>query len=65
VSLLRFGRRPSVRLAGLLYPAFVLLVIVATGNHFFFDAAVGAALTALAFVLAAAINGKYNRQRAV
>jgi hypothetical protein len=65
VSLLRFGRRPSVRLAGLLYPAFVLLVIVATGNHFFFDAAVGAALAALAFVLAAAINGKYNRQWAV
>jgi hypothetical protein len=28
--------------AAALYPAFVVLVIVATGNHFFLDAAAGA-----------------------
>src|SRR5712691_6754836 len=32
------ARRPLVRVLGALYPAFVLLVIVATGNHFLFDA---------------------------
>jgi hypothetical protein len=36
------------RVAGLVYPVFVLLVIVATGNHFFLDAAAGAAVAAAA-----------------
>jgi PAP2 superfamily len=56
VSLLRFAGRRSVRDAGLLYPPFVLLFIVATGNHFFFDAVAGAALASVAFLLAAAIG---------
>jgi PAP2 superfamily len=38
-SLLRHGRHLLVRALGALYPPFVLLVIVATGNHFFLDAA--------------------------
>jgi hypothetical protein len=37
-----------LRVAGLLYPFFVLFVIVATGNHFFFDAAAGALVAAVA-----------------
>lgn len=42
-SLLRYGRRRAVRfLIGVLYPLFVLLVVVATGNHFLFDALTGA-----------------------
>ena len=47
-SLLRYGRSHVVHLAGVLYPLFVLLVVVATGNHFFFDAATGAITVALA-----------------
>ena len=44
----RLARRRVVRAAGALYPLFVLLVIVATGNHFFLDAAAGAAVAVVA-----------------
>jgi hypothetical protein len=47
-SLLRHARSAVAHLAGALYPALVLLVVVATGNHFFFDAATGAMTVALA-----------------
>src|SRR5439155_168561 len=47
-GLLRHGRRLLVRAIGALYPPFVLLVIVATGNHFFLDAAAGAVVAGLA-----------------
>jgi PAP2 superfamily len=52
-SLLRHGRRLLVRAIGAVYPEFVLLVIVATGNHFFLDAAAGALVAGLAAALAA------------
>ena len=58
--LVRYGSRRAVRIAGAIYPLFVLLVIVATGNHFFFDAATGAVAVALAFVLSSAV-GKAQR----
>lgn len=48
-GLLRYGGRRAVRLAGSLYPLLVLLAAVATGNHFLFDAAAGAAAVAVAF----------------
>ena len=51
-SLLRYGRRRLVRSLAAMYPAFVLLVVVATGNHFFLDAAAGALVAALAFAAA-------------
>ena len=44
----RLAHRPLWRVAGAVYPLFVLLVIVATGNHFFLDAAGGAAVAAVA-----------------
>src|SRR5262245_35401972 len=47
-SLLRQGRHVVTRALGVAYPVFVLLVVVATGNHFLFDAAAGAATAALA-----------------
>jgi hypothetical protein len=47
-SLVRYGRRPALRAAGVLYPALVVLVIVATGNHFLFDAAAGVIVAAVA-----------------
>jgi hypothetical protein len=40
-ALVAYARRPAVRLLGALYPPFMLFDIVATGNHFLFDAAMG------------------------
>ena len=42
----------ALRLAGVLYPFLSLFVIVATGNHFYFDAATGAALALVATLAA-------------
>jgi len=50
ITIVRLARRPLWRLAGALYPVFVLFVIVATGNHFFFDAAAGAVVGVVATV---------------
>jgi len=55
-SLLRYGRRWLVRSLAAVYPAFVLLVVVATGNHFFLDAAAGALVAALAFAAASLLT---------
>jgi hypothetical protein len=52
IALVAFARHRWVRLAGALYPAFVLLVIVATGNHFLFDAAPGAIVAGAGYVVA-------------
>jgi len=41
VALVTISRHRVVRVIGALYPALMLLVIVATGNHFFVDAALG------------------------
>jgi hypothetical protein len=54
VSLYLHGGHRSLRAAAFLYPALQLLVIVATGNHFFFDAASGAAVAALSLGVARA-----------
>jgi PAP2 superfamily len=48
VAVARLARRPLWRATGAAYPMFVLFVIVATGNHFFFDAAAGAAVALIA-----------------
>jgi hypothetical protein len=42
------ARSRTMRVVGTLYPVFVLFVIVATGNHFFFDALAGALVAAVA-----------------
>jgi len=55
-SLLRYGRRRLVRSLAAVYPAFVLLVVVATGNHFFLDAAAGALVAGLAFAAASPLT---------
>jgi hypothetical protein len=44
------------RVAGALYPAFVLFVIVATGNHFVLDAVAGAFVAIIAAIAANAIT---------
>jgi membrane-associated phospholipid phosphatase len=62
-GLVRHGRRPLVRAIGALYPPFVLLVIVATGNHFFLDAAAGALVAGLAAALAALLTRRPATKR--
>jgi hypothetical protein len=51
VTIVLLAQRRLVRIAGALYPLFVLFVIVATGNHFFLDAAAGALVAILAGTL--------------
>jgi hypothetical protein len=51
ITIMRLARRPLWRAAGALYPVFVLFVIVATGNHFFFDAGAGAVVAVIALAV--------------
>jgi hypothetical protein len=55
ITVVQLARRPLWRVAGALYPVFVLFVIVATGNHFFFDAATGAAVGVIAVATTALV----------
>jgi hypothetical protein len=48
----RLARNRMARAAGAFYPAFMLFTIVATGNHFVFDAAAGGIVTAAGFMVA-------------
>jgi hypothetical protein len=52
VALATLATRRWVRIAGALYPLAMLLVIVATGNHFVFDAALGAIVVVAAWLVA-------------
>jgi hypothetical protein len=51
-SLFRLGGGRALRALGAVYPFFVLFVVVATGNHFFFDAVTGALTVAFAALAA-------------
>jgi hypothetical protein len=55
-SLLLYGRQPLVRALGVLYAPAVLLVVVATGTHFFVDAAAGALVAGLAAAATAVLT---------
>jgi PAP2 superfamily len=52
VGLVRYARKPTLRVLGALYPVAVLLTIVVTGNHFIFDALAGVAVLAAGFLVA-------------
>ena len=54
-SLFRLGGR--LRVVAFIYPSLQLFVIVATGNHFFFDAATGVLVAATSLAFARAIGG--------
>jgi hypothetical protein len=56
LGLLRLARTSAVRAAALAYPVLVLLIIVATGNHFVLDAAGGALVAGIAFAAARSIT---------
>jgi PAP2 superfamily protein len=51
------GGSRLARAAGLFYPLLMLFVIVATGNHFLFDAAAGALVMAAAWLVARRVAG--------
>ena len=55
-SLFSVTRRRLVHVLALLYPLAVLVIVVATGNHFFLDAAAGALVAALAASAAAGLT---------
>ncbi len=57
VSVFMCARPMWVRLLGLLYPFFTLLVIVGTANHYIIDAVGGVAIVALAFGIQALLSG--------
>ena len=59
VALLAKGR--VARAIGWSYPAVMLLVIIATGNHFFFDAAGGALAIGLGYVAASWVDSPAKR----
>jgi hypothetical protein len=52
MGLVRYARKPTLRVLGALYPVAVLLTIVVTGNHFIFDALAGIAVLAAGFLVA-------------
>ena len=55
VALATIAERRSVRILGLVYPAAMLLIIVATGNHFFVDAALGGLAVLAGWLVARAV----------
>lgn len=55
-TVLRHARSVVVRALGAVYPVAVLFVVVATGNHFFFDASAGAIVVLLSAGAAALIG---------
>jgi PAP2 superfamily len=57
-SVFALARRRWVRLLGALYPAFMLFDVVATGNHFWFDAAAGAAVVLAGWWIARTLVSK-------
>jgi PAP2 superfamily len=63
VTLATIARRPLLRLLALSYPALMLFVIVATGNHFFFDAAAGAAAIGVSYVIASWLGSAKPERR--
>lgn len=55
-TLAAITRRPLLRVLAWSYPALMLLVIVATGNHFFFDAAAGALAIGVGYLSASWVD---------
>ena len=52
VAVAALARRRSVRIAGAAYPALMLFIIVATGNHFLFDAFAGGLVAVAGWLVA-------------
>ena len=63
VTLVAVARRRLVRMLGVTYPAVMLIVIVATGNHFFFDAAAGALTVGAGYLIATWVDSARRESR--
>jgi hypothetical protein len=61
VTIASIARSRRVQIAGLTYPLVMLLVIVATGNHFFFDAAAGAVAIGVGYAVASWVDAPAKR----
>ena len=62
VALAQLASQRWLRLLGAAYPALMLLIIVATGNHFLFDAAAGGLVVAAGWTVAAALRSPSRPQ---
>jgi membrane-associated phospholipid phosphatase len=47
-QLVRHGKHRITQIAGVLYPALMVVIVIATGNHYLLDAAAGVAVVVLA-----------------
>jgi hypothetical protein len=56
VALAQLASRRWLRIAGAAYPALMLLIIVATGNHFLFDAAAGGLVVVAGWLIASRLR---------
>ncbi|MCT9104743.1 phosphatase PAP2 family protein [Streptomyces mirabilis] len=63
VMLWRYGRTPVVRLAGIAYPLLTTIVVMGTANHYFLDAAAGAAVMGIGLLLAPFVMRLADRVR--
>ncbi|WP_462189107.1 phosphatase PAP2 family protein, partial [Frankia sp. CcWB2] len=59
--LVRFGRRPLLRVLGALYPAATLFVVMSTSNHYLLDAVAGWAVLGVAAGAVALVAGWRSR----
>jgi hypothetical protein len=63
VAVATLAQRGWVRMIGWAYPVFMLLTIVGTGNHFFFDAAAGGIVVAVSYFVAKRLIDAPARRR--
>lgn len=63
VALAWIAERGWVRLVGVVYPAAMLVIIVATGNHFLLDAALGGVVVVAGWLVARALVTEPQPQR--
>ena len=61
VALVTLAERRVFRIAGAMYPGAMLLVIVATGNHFLIDAALGGLVVAVGWLIARRLVASESR----
>jgi hypothetical protein len=63
VTLAAIGRTKLVRALGVLYPMFVTLTVVATGNHFFFDAVAGMVVVGFGYLATELLSRHVAREK--
>ncbi|MFJ5773544.1 phosphatase PAP2 family protein [Streptomyces sp. NPDC093094] len=64
VMLWRHGRTPLARTAGVVYPLVTTIVVMGTANHYFLDAAAGAAVMGVGLLLTPLVLRAADRVRA-